>query len=99
MRMEALGDNPELAKCFKMLCQTRRNEILSQLLENDKAYQKLCRERADISMELKALLPDENSNALFERYSDAICAQEIYELDAIYKQGLHDALDSLQKIT
>jgi hypothetical protein len=97
MFMEILSKNPELANHFNMLCQTRRDEILSQMMENDEQYEKLCKKRADISMELKMLLSDAETDALFEKYSDAVYEQEIYELDAIYRQGLHDALDYLQK--
>jgi len=34
---------------------------------------------------------------LFEKYSDAIYAQEAYELNAIYKQGFIDAIVTLQE--
>ena len=92
MFMEILGENQEFTKHFDILCQTRRDEILSHMLENDKEYEKLCKERADISMELKALLSDAKTHDLFEKYSDAVYAQEIYELDAIYRQGLQDTI-------
>jgi hypothetical protein len=34
---------------------------------------------------------------LLENYSDAVYMQESYELDAVYRQGFLDALDTLAK--
>ncbi len=44
-------------------------------------------------MALKEALCGED--ALFEAYSDAIYAQETFELDAVYRQAIHDVVNML----
>lgn len=93
--MEIFERYPDLAKQLEILCQTRRNEILSIMLQTDSVYKKLCQDRADISMTLKNTLIDSKADTLFEKYSDVVYAQEIYELDSIYRQAIYDILKVL----
>ena len=95
--MEIFDKYPELAKKFEMLCLTRRNEILESMLETDSEFKKLCGERADSSMALKNAFGDVKLNVLYEKYSDSVYAQEVYELDAMYKQAFCDALFAIRE--
>lgn len=91
--MDIFEKYPEVKKQFEKLLQTRRNEILDHILETDEEYKKLVRERMQASMSLKnIMLVDSEANILFEKYSDTIYAQEIYELEVIYKQAFIDAI-------
>jgi len=94
--MDIFDKYPEVKKRFEVQCQTRRNEILTHMLETDNGYKELCRERSNASMTLKNSLIGQEANVLFEKYSDAVYAQEVYELGAIYKQAFMDALIILQ---
>ena len=93
--METLDKYPEIAKLLEDLCSTRRDEIIAQMIETDSVYKKLCRERAEASSALKNAL-DVDEDELFEKYSDTIYAQEIYEIDAIYRQAFCDAVNILK---
>jgi hypothetical protein len=90
--LEILHRYPGLQSTFDRLCQTRRDEILAHLTASDSQYDSLRRNRADASMALLGALSDD---ALLEAYSDAVYAQESYELDAVYRLALYDALDAL----
>ena len=95
--MGNLNKHPEIAARFETLRSTRRDEILSEMVETDKEYNKLRQNRADASMALKAALEGEGQHALLEAYSDAVYAQEVYELDAVYKQALRDAINVFEE--
>lgn len=95
--MDIFAKHPELKKQFDALLQTRRNEILNYMLETDKHYQNIVQARTQASMSLKNKLIGSETNTLFEEYSDAIYAQEIYELDAIYTQAFIDAIITIQE--
>ena len=86
-------DNPNIKQEYYHLCKTRRNEILSEMLHTDKSYIELCQNRTNASIALKKALSNSDSNVLFNDYSDAIYKQEIYELEAVYKQAFIDALN------
>ena len=77
------------------LCPTRRDEILAQMIKTDGKYDKLRKKRAETSMALKKAISSAGADALFESYSDAVYAQEFYELDAIYRQALRDVSEAL----
>ena len=94
--MDIFTKHPNVKGAFEALCLTRRDEILTQMLKTDSNYDKLIKKRADSSMALKKSISGTNADILFEAYSDAVYAQEIYELDIIYKQALYDALDLLK---
>lgn len=94
--MDILDNYPEIKKLFEKLYLTRRDEILAHMLEADNEYMVLCCKRAEASMSLKNVLTSIEANDLFEEYSDAIFEQEIYELHAIYKQALIDAIIALR---
>lgn len=81
---------------IESLCQTRPGEILSRIVKSDAVYEALRRARASASMALKKVLESPETDALFEAYSDAVYAQEGYELNAVYKHGMYDALDMLK---
>lgn len=91
--MEIFNRYPSLAKQLEVLCQTRRNDILSIMLQTDSAYKKLCQDRSDVSMKLKNALISSEADTLFEKYSDILYAQEVYELDAMYRQAFCDILN------
>lgn len=91
--MEILNNHAELSKQFEELCQTRRDEILADMVNTDNDYDTLRRKRADASMILRDTLGEDFE--LLELYSESIYAQECYELDTIYRQGFLDALDVL----
>ena len=95
--MDILEKHPELKKQLDKLLQTRRSEILNDMPETDSDYKKLVQERTQASMALKNMLISFESDKLFEEYSDTIYAQEIYELDAIYKQAFIDAVNVCQE--
>jgi len=88
---------PKISAWFDEIKLTRRNEILTSMLGNDEEYKRLCNERADASMALRQSLETPALELLFEKYSDTIYAQEVYELDALYKQGFNDAVGILDE--
>lgn len=95
--MDILNRRPELKDTFETLCRTRRDEILAQMVKTDGAYDQISRARADASMALKRAVGGTDADGLFEGYTDAVYAQEAYELDAVYKQALRDALEVLEE--
>jgi hypothetical protein len=97
MDMDTLDRYPGLKEKIEILCRTRRDEILAHMVEADSEYDRLNRERADASMALKNAIDGTDADALFETYSDAVYAQEVYELDAVYKQAtIVDTLETLK---
>jgi len=96
--MEILEKYPELKTRLESLYEDRSHEILSQLLKNDDAYIKLCDERANASMALKNSIVGTESDALLEKYSDAIYELEIYEQNILYRQAIRDVLNILDEI-
>ena len=96
--MDIFDKYPELKKKIEALYELRRNEILSHMVETDDVYNDLCRKRADTSMAVKLALAGIGADALFEEYSDAVYAQEIYELDAIYRRAFYDTVEILKEL-
>lgn len=96
--MDVFNRHPELKKLFEENFKTKPYEILTDMLQTDKVYAELCRNRADKSMDLKKLLTDTAADTMFEAYSDAVYAQEVYELDCIYRQAFSDALKILKEL-
>jgi hypothetical protein len=92
--MEILINYPAIKEQLESLCRSRRNEILSELLEGDSEYKRLCIERANASMILRKSLDDKMAK-LFEVYSDCLYAQDVFELDLIYRQAIFDTLKIL----
>jgi len=91
--MDILVKYPGLKSKLEKLSQTRRDEILNSMLETDSGYKKLTENRVHASMALKnTVAGSKESDMSFEAYSDAVYAQEIYELDAVYMQGFLDAV-------
>lgn len=94
--MDYMEKYPELRLQFKSLCENRRNEILTHMLEVDDEYTKLRNKRADAGVALRESL-DNSKVHLYEDYSDALFAHEIYELDTIYRQAVSDTLNILKE--
>lgn len=94
--MDIFEKHPDLEMEFNRLCQTRRNELLQEMVETDGKYDVLRRTRTDASMRLRDALADNHS--LLEEYANAVFAQEGYELDALYRQGFLDALQVLKEL-
>lgn len=92
--MDFLEKYPDIKKRLDTLYKNRRNEILSQMLKIDDKYIKLNSKRTNASMALRETL-DDTGVELFEKYSDSIYAQEVYELDFLYKQAISDTLNLL----
>ncbi|MCL1878806.1 MAG: hypothetical protein FWF80_08100 [Defluviitaleaceae bacterium] len=84
---------PFFAEIFEDMCATRRREITEKLPELDAHYKALARQRADTSQVVLKILIEHGMVDHFEAYSDAICEEEIYELDAIYREAFLDALE------
>lgn len=96
--MEIFEKYPQLQYKFNELSQTRQNEILSNMLKTDDNYKELIKKRTHASMVIKNIIDElEKANTFFEEYSDTIYEQEIYELNAIYKQGFIDAIIVLEE--
>ena len=95
--MESFNKYPKLANQFEKMCQTRRNEILTVMLETDDKYKKLCSERRERSVSLKEAVVNTEADVLFNQYSDAIYAQDVYELDSIYRHAVNDTLTVLEE--
>jgi hypothetical protein len=94
--MDIIDRYPKLKEKLESLCQTRRDEILACLVDTNSEYEKLNRERADASMALKNAIEGTAADELFEEYSDAVYAQEVYELDVVYRQATIDVLKVLE---
>ena len=92
--MKILANNPIVKEQLESLCGSRRNEILTELLENDSEYKRLCTERTNASMVLREAL-DNKTVKLFEAYSDCLYAQDVFELDLMYRQAMFDTLKTL----
>ena len=95
--MDILIKYPEIKAELEKSLQTKRDEILSAMLKSDCDYKKLVDERTAASMALKnSLVGLAEADILFEKYSDTIYKQEIYELNAVYRHGFTDAVTALQ---
>ncbi|MDR1674145.1 MAG: hypothetical protein LBR54_01685 [Oscillospiraceae bacterium] len=95
--MKIFKKHPALEKQFEKMYQTRRDEILNEMLSNDEEYKRLNNKRTDASMDLKRRIAGTETDILFEKYSDAAFAHDAYELDALYKKGVEDALNVLEE--
>jgi hypothetical protein len=67
-------------------------EFLNELRKSDAEYKKLCDVRADYSTALKKAAVAAGVDDLFEQYSDSIFAQEVYELEIVYRQGFTEGV-------
>jgi len=74
----------------------RKEEIINDLLKSDPTYQALTRRRAETSQAVLDALTAQGKADLFEAYSDAIYAEEVYEQDALYNQSYLDAEEALK---
>jgi hypothetical protein len=93
--VKMLREHPHLIKQLADLCETRRNEILADMLEKDEKYKNLCKIRKDNSIALKRAIHGTEIDSLFENYADASFSQDAYELDSLYRQGMEDTLSLL----
>jgi len=90
--MDILKKHPNIAKQFDEMYKNRLNEILAEMLENDEKYKVLCEKRKKASIALKQAVKATETDKLFEYYSDASLAHDSYELDAVYRKGVEDAV-------
>ena len=73
------------------------SRISLYMLKSDCDYKKLVDERTSASMALKnSLAGFAEANILFEKYSNTIYKQKIYDLNVVYRQGFTDAITALQ---
>ena len=94
--MDILLKYPEIKAELDKSLRTKRDEILSEMLKSDCDYKRLVDERTAASIALKNSLAGlAEANILFEKYSDTIYKQEIYELNAVYRHGITDAVTAL----
>jgi len=97
IEMNIFNNRPDLKNIFDVLHETRRDEILADMLITDDVYTTLCDGRTEASMLLKNAIAGTPADDLFEKYSDTIYRQEIYELDSVYKQAFFDAVIVLEQ--
>ena len=86
---EALMDK-NLQKFLEYFRLKGRDDHLGSLLEKNEEYKVLVKGRAEASQALRDVLSGKDAIDLFESYSDAVYAQEIFELEAIYEKGIKD---------
>ena len=93
--LKVLEKHPEAGERLNRLCESRCDEILTDMLENDSEYNRLFSERAEASMALKNSVLGTEADGLFEKYSDAVIEQEVYEQNTLYRQAVSDVLEVL----
>jgi len=96
-QVEILSKYPSINASFKALCATRRDEIIDKLLQSDTDYHELTRQRAETSQVVLNILSKYGMEGHFEAYSDAVFAEEVYELDVIYKEAFLDAVEVMEQ--
>ena len=92
-----LNRYPSIKEYFEKFCATRRNEIINKMIEEDIDYQVLTQRRADTSQNIFNVLNDCGRPEHFEAYSNAIYAEEVYELDYIYREAFLDAVEVIEQ--
>ncbi|MCL2202595.1 MAG: hypothetical protein FWB88_01455 [Defluviitaleaceae bacterium] len=92
-----LGKYPDVNAAFEKICNTRREEIINTLLASDADYQALTKHRAETSQVVLEFLRNHDMTHCFEAYSDAVFEEELYELDAIYKEAFLDAVELMEQ--
>jgi hypothetical protein len=95
---EILKKYPAIKTSFEDLCDTRREEIINELLMSDTDYQLLTQRRADTSEAVLRILSEQGATDPFESYSDAVYAEEVYELDVIYREAFFDAVETMERM-
>ena len=93
-----LSKYPVIENGFKSLCATRYAEIIDELLKSDTDYQMLTQQRAETSQAVLKILSGHGMADHFEAYSDAVYAEEVYELSVIYKEAFLDALELMERL-
>jgi hypothetical protein len=94
---EVFEKYPFLKEGFDERCEMRREEIIDDLLKSDANYRTLTRQRADTSQVVLKILSERGMADLFEAYSDAVYAEEIYEGEMIYKSAFIDAVEMMAR--
>ena len=95
---EILKKYPAVKGVFKKMCATRRDEITNMMLESDAKYQGLTHCRAEASRALLDVLTRHSEADKLEAYSDAIYAEEVYELNAVYREAFLDAIEAMEMV-
>lgn len=93
---DVLSKYPTINASFESHCEKRRVEIIDELLNFDENYQALTKQREDTSQSVLNFLRDNGMADLFEAYSDALYAEEVYELDIMYREAFLDAVEMLE---
>lgn len=94
---EILSKYPSIFEGYELLCTTRCEDIINKMLEGDADYQVLTQRRADTSQIVLDFLNNYNAADKFESYSDAVHAEEIFELGAVYREAFLDAVEILER--
>jgi len=94
---EILVRYPSIKVGFEELCATRCYEILDELLRTDTDYQALTQQRANTSQIILDILNNHDAVKQFEAYSSAVYAEEVYELDVIYREAFLDAVEMIER--
>jgi len=94
---EVLSRYPTIKSTFDELYVTRCDEIIDELLEFDENYKLLNQQRADTSQIVLEFMKEHNMAEHFENYSDAMFAEELYVLNAVYKSAFIDAIEEIEK--
>ena len=94
--MKSLEKHPDVKNRLDLLCESRCDEILTQMLENDSEYNRLFDKRSDASMALKNAIIGTEADELLEEYTDAVIEQEVYEQNTLYRQAVNDVLAVLR---
>ena len=83
--------NDQLFMSLRGLMLQRENDALTRLKENED-YQQALKNLSEHEKKLLPLFEDfsEEERVALRRYSDLENAQQTYELDAVYLQGLRD---------
>lgn len=90
--------NPSIKARFEELYAMRCGEIINELLQTDDEYMALTKNRVATSQAVLKILGEHGMADYFEAYSDAVYAEEVYELDVIYKEAFLDAVEVMEKL-
>jgi len=99
IRYRAILDKyPSIELPFSELRVARRNEILEAHLAFNNEYQQLSQRRANISQVISDVMSKHNDTDTFEAYSNAVYAEDVFELDLIYKEAFLDAIELTERL-
>ena len=97
-QVKILNKYPAVSKDFEIMRATRCSEITVELLKSDTDFQKLTQQRTSTSQTVLDALIEHGKEGLFESYSDAVYAEEVYESNEIYKEAFIDAMEMMERL-